>query len=119
MPPFDDVNVRKAVVAAADRTALRNKRGGELVGPVATHFIPPGSPASRRRAASRATRVRLPRRTRTATWSWPPTYMKKAGYESGKCEGDAEITMVGDDAGAGKETADVSSRTARGARAST
>ena len=24
-------------------------------------------------------------------------YMKKAGFESGKCEGDCELTMVGDD----------------------
>ena len=31
-PPFDDVNVRKAVVAGPDREALRNTRGGALVG---------------------------------------------------------------------------------------
>src|SRR5918996_3528186 len=42
--PFDDINVRKAVIAQADRTALRNTRGGELVGAVATHFLMPGMP---------------------------------------------------------------------------
>ena len=40
-PPFDDINVRKAVIANSDRVALRNTRGGELFGPVATHFLPP------------------------------------------------------------------------------
>ncbi len=40
--PFDDINVRKAVIAASDRTALRLTRGGAVLGDVATHFIPPG-----------------------------------------------------------------------------
>ena len=44
MAPFDDINVRKAVVAAANRTDLRNTRGGELTGPVASHYLPPDFP---------------------------------------------------------------------------
>ena len=40
-PPFDDINIRKAVIANSDRVALRNTRGGELFGPVMNHFIPP------------------------------------------------------------------------------
>jgi len=42
--PFDNLNVRKAVVAIADRDALRLTRGGEEVGPIAQHYIPPGIP---------------------------------------------------------------------------
>lgn len=42
--PFDNLNVRKAVIAATDRTALQKTRGGEAVGPVAQGFIPPGIP---------------------------------------------------------------------------
>ena len=42
--PFDNVNVRKAVVAGFDRDALRLTRGGEEIGPIANHFIPPGIP---------------------------------------------------------------------------
>ena len=42
--PFDDVNVRKAVIAGFDREAMRLTRGGELVGDIPTHFIPPGMP---------------------------------------------------------------------------
>ena len=42
--PFDNVNVRKAIIAAADREALLLTRGGKEIGPVATHWIPPGIP---------------------------------------------------------------------------
>jgi peptide/nickel transport system substrate-binding protein len=38
--PFDNVNVRKAVVAASDRTALQLTRGGNAAGEIATHFLP-------------------------------------------------------------------------------
>ena len=40
--PFDDINVRKAVIAGFDREALRLTRGGALVADMPTHFIPPG-----------------------------------------------------------------------------
>jgi len=43
-PPFDDINVRKAVIAGFDRNALRLTRGGEVVGPIPTHQIPPEMP---------------------------------------------------------------------------
>ena len=42
--PFDNVNVRKAIIAASDRNALRLARGGETVGPIANGWIPPGIP---------------------------------------------------------------------------
>jgi len=42
--PFDNLNVRKAVIAGFDRNALRLTRGGEEVGPIAQSFIPPGIP---------------------------------------------------------------------------
>ena len=42
--PFDNVNVRKGIIAGMDRNALRLTRGGEEVGPIANHFIPPGIP---------------------------------------------------------------------------
>ena len=44
IPPFDNANVRKAVIAAADREALRDTHGGEEAGPVAQHYLPPGIP---------------------------------------------------------------------------
>ena len=42
--PFNNINVRKAVIAASNREALRDTRGGALAGGLATHFIPPGIP---------------------------------------------------------------------------
>ena len=42
--PFDNINVRKAVVAASDRTALQLTRGGTAAGDLATHFLPPAFP---------------------------------------------------------------------------
>jgi len=42
--PFDNLNVRKAVIAAFDREALLLTRGGREVGPIAQHYIPPGVP---------------------------------------------------------------------------
>jgi peptide/nickel transport system substrate-binding protein len=42
--PFDNLNVRKAVIAGFDRNALRLTRGGEEVGAIANHWIPPGIP---------------------------------------------------------------------------
>jgi peptide/nickel transport system substrate-binding protein len=42
--PFDNENVRKAVVAIFDRNAMRLTRGGPIVGDIAWRYIPPGIP---------------------------------------------------------------------------
>ena len=107
VPPFDDVNVRKAVVANANRTDLRNTRGGELTGPVASHFIPPEFPGF-----DQAGGLEGPDLDFLANPDGDPElaaeYMRKAGYDSGKCEGgDCEITMVGDDSPPGSDTSEV------------
>ena len=72
MPPFDDINVRKAVVANFNRTDLRNTRGGELTGPVASHYLPPDFPASRMQVVSRV-RISTSPRTRMEILIWPPS----------------------------------------------
>jgi peptide/nickel transport system substrate-binding protein len=40
-PPFDDINVRKAVNFVIDKDALRTAWGGPTRGEIATHLIPP------------------------------------------------------------------------------
>jgi peptide/nickel transport system substrate-binding protein len=42
--PFDNINVRKAVIAGFDKNALRQTRGGKLLGDIATGWLPPGIP---------------------------------------------------------------------------
>ncbi len=42
--PFDNLNVRKAIIAASNRNALRLTRGGAILGDIATGWIPPGIP---------------------------------------------------------------------------
>ena len=106
-PPFDDINVRKAVIAGSNRTDLRNTRGGELVGPVATHYLPPDFPGFEEAGGLEGTGLDY-----LANPDGDPDvsaeYFKKAGMESGKCEGaDCEITMVGDDSPPGSDTAEV------------
>ena len=50
IPPFNNVDVRRAVIAGFDREAMRLTFGGEARGDIASHFLPPGLRASTRRA---------------------------------------------------------------------
>jgi peptide/nickel transport system substrate-binding protein len=106
-PPFDDVNVRRAVVANSNRIDLRNTRGGELTGPVATHYIPPEFPGFEEAGGMEGD----PDLDFLANPEGDPElaaeYMRKAGYASGRCEGECEVTMVGDDSPPGSDTAEV------------
>jgi peptide/nickel transport system substrate-binding protein len=106
-PPFDDINVRKAVVANSDRTALRNTRGGPLVGAVATHYISPGFPGFEDAGGVEGPDLDFIKDP-NGNPDIAAEYMKQAGYDSGKCEGsDCDITMVGDNIAPGKDTAEV------------
>jgi peptide/nickel transport system substrate-binding protein len=42
--PFDNINIRKALIANSDRNALRRTAGGKIIGDIANGFIPPGIP---------------------------------------------------------------------------
>ena len=44
VPPFNNLNLRKAAIAAQNRSAYLLARGGELVGQVMTHFLYPEVP---------------------------------------------------------------------------
>ena len=106
-PPFDNLDVRKAVIANSDREALRNTRGGELVGPVATHFLPPGMIGFEEAGGLEGTGLDF-----LANPKGDPElaaeYMRKAGYESGKCEGpECEITIYGEDGPPDKDVAEI------------
>jgi peptide/nickel transport system substrate-binding protein len=108
-PPFDDINVRKAVVANSNREDLRATRGGPLLGAIATHYIIPGVPGFEEAGGLKGPQgsefdfVQNPK----GDPALAAKYMKKAGFSSGKCEGDCDVTMVSDDVPPGKDTATV------------
>jgi peptide/nickel transport system substrate-binding protein len=93
LPPLDDVNVRKAIVAGMDRHALRQVYGGPRTGDIATHFIPPGVPGFEEAGgfSSEFDYLRNPRGDRAVAAS----YMRKAGYEDGRYDGNARLLVVG------------------------
>jgi peptide/nickel transport system substrate-binding protein len=106
-PPFDDINVRKAVIANSDRTALVKTRGGPLVGPVATHFIPPEIPGFEEAGGLNGPDLDFVQSPQGDP-QLAAEYMKKAGFDSGKCEGSVcDITMVGENQPPDKDTAEV------------
>ena len=70
--PFDNINVRKAIIAASDRNALRLTRGGEILGDIATGWIPPGIPGLRGgRRPEAEHRPGLPGEPERVTRRWP------------------------------------------------
>jgi len=98
-PPFDDINVRKAVLAGFDRVAARQQRGGEALGPIAQHLIPPGMAGFEESNSEKGWVDEM-------DWLAHPEgdrklsaeYFKKAGMSSGKYEGSEELLIVGDNA---------------------
>jgi peptide/nickel transport system substrate-binding protein len=106
IPPFDDINVRKAVIAAADREALRLARGGELIGDIATHFIPPQVPGFEEAGGQKGPGVDFLAKPEGDP-ELAAEYMRKAGYPSGKYEGDETLLMVGENAGVDKQVTEV------------
>jgi peptide/nickel transport system substrate-binding protein len=104
--PFDDVDVRRAVLAAADRTALRNARGGELNGPVASHLLPPGFPGFDEAGGFEGPELDFLENP-DGNPELAADYMRQAGHESGSCEGDCSVTVVADGDSPGREVAEV------------
>jgi peptide/nickel transport system substrate-binding protein len=105
--PFDDINVRKAVLANASRTDLRNTYGGDLSGAVATHFLPPEFPGFEDAGGFDG-----PDLDYLANPDGDPElaaeYMRKAGFDSGRCDGpDCNIEVIGAASPPGSDTADV------------
>ncbi|HVL97329.1 MAG TPA: ABC transporter substrate-binding protein [Solirubrobacteraceae bacterium] len=110
--PFDNLNVRKALIAGFDRNALRLTRGGEEVGPIAQSFIPPGIPGHEESGGEQG--------FTEFDWMQKPTgdpalarkYMEAAAEEgvpvkNGKYAGADRILTVATNADPGKTTSTV------------
>jgi peptide/nickel transport system substrate-binding protein len=104
--PFDDINVRKAVIAGFDRNAMRLVRGGELVGDIPTHMIPPGLPGFEEAGGLEGPGLDFMSHPE-GDLELAASYFKKAGYASGKYEGSDELLMVGTSEGVAEKAAEV------------
>ena len=88
-----NVNVRRAVYAVLDRAAMLRARGGTVVGDVGSHFITPGAAGFAQSGGLAGPKV---------PWNEHPsgdlalaqTYMKAAGYKTGRYTGSQVIKVV-------------------------
>ncbi|WP_205696297.1 ABC transporter substrate-binding protein [Conexibacter sp. SYSU D00693] len=105
LKPFDDLNVRKAVLAGFDRDAARKARGGKFTADIPTHFLPPEFPGFEEAGGFETDLDFL--KNPKGDMAVAAKYFKAAGYASGKYEGDEEIYMVTANADPGKAQAEV------------
>jgi peptide/nickel transport system substrate-binding protein len=109
--PFDNINVRKAVMAGFSRNAARLARGGKYIGDIATHWLPPDFPGFDQAGGYKG----FPdidyfnANNEDGDMAVAAKYFKAAGYKSGKYEGNDEILIVGANADPGKAQAEVAS----------
>jgi peptide/nickel transport system substrate-binding protein len=111
--PFSNIDLRKSLWAALDRTAMDKIRGGELVTNVATHFIYPTIAGF-----EQAGGLKGPTGPQFDFNEHPEgdmaiaeKYIKLAGYPSGKYTGGQTITVVGSNSPPAKEDAEVVDQT--------
>jgi peptide/nickel transport system substrate-binding protein len=105
-PPFNDINVRKAVVAGVDREALRLARGGPLAGDIPTHFIFPLIPGFEESGGEEGFGFDF-MSDPNGDPELAAEYFRKAGMESGKYEGDEEILVIGENSGIDKRVSEI------------
>jgi ABC-type transport system substrate-binding protein len=104
--PFDNINVRKAVIANMDKNALRLAFGGPLIGAIPTHFLSPGIVGFDQAGGLQGPDLDF-MHTDNGDPALAASYMKKAGYPSGKYTGGETVLMVTDSAAAQKKVAEV------------
>jgi peptide/nickel transport system substrate-binding protein len=103
--PFDNINVRKAVIAAMNKNALRLAFGGPLVGAIPTHFLSPSLAGFDEAGGMNGPDLDY-MHTPNGDMNLAASYMKKAGYSSGKYTGGGSFLMVTDSAAAQKKVAE-------------
>jgi peptide/nickel transport system substrate-binding protein len=109
IPPFNDVNLRKAVVAATDRTALQLTRGGPVAGDVATHFLAPTAPGFDAAGGAKGSGFDFLANP-SGDMTVAAKYLKAAGFPNRKYSGPS-ITMIGDNSDPAAKSAQVALQT--------
>jgi len=110
VPPFNNVNLRKAFWAALDRQAMDKARGGELVTTVMTHFIYPTIPGfdeSGGLAGPKFDFNEHPEGSKEVA----EKYIKLAGFPSGKYTGGKTVTIVGSKGNPAEQDAEIVNQT--------
>jgi peptide/nickel transport system substrate-binding protein len=107
--PFDNVNLRKAVVAATDRKALQLTRGGAVAGDIATHFLAPTAPGFEAAGGMKGPDLDFLANP-SGDMTVAAKYMKAAGFPSGKYSG-PPISMIGDNSDPAAKSAQVALQT--------
>ena len=106
LAPFNNLNVRKAVLAVFDREAMRATRGGPLLGPIANHFIPPAMGGFDEAGGLTGTGVDFLKYPK-GNLALAKEYMKKGGFPSGMYTGSQQLLMVGTSGGAAQKSSEV------------
>jgi len=106
LAPFNNLNVRKAVLAVFDREAMRATRGGPLLGPIANHFIPPEIGGFDEAGGLTGTGVDFLKYPQ-GNLALAKEYMKKGGFPSGMYTGSQQLLMVGTSGGAAQKASEV------------
>jgi peptide/nickel transport system substrate-binding protein len=111
--PFDDINVRKAVIAGMDKTALRQARGGPTIGDIAYHFIPVNFPGFEEAGGASSDQDFMSKPTADKAIS--AKYFAAAGMKGGKYSGpNKDLTLTCDNADPGKAVCAVAADQLRG-----
>lgn len=110
VPPFNSPDVRRAVVAAADRNAMRLAVGGAIAGDLATHFLPPEINGFEQ--AGGVEGPGLPFLSKPAgDLELAADYMRSAGYPEGTYDGDERPVMVTDTTSEGRRFGEIMRQT--------
>jgi peptide/nickel transport system substrate-binding protein len=104
--PFMNVNLRKAVWAALNRTAMDKARGGELVTNVMTHFLYPEIQGFEEAGGLPGPKFDYNEHAE-GDMAVAEKYMKLAGYPSGKYTGSATVQIVGSNGAPAPEDAEI------------
>jgi peptide/nickel transport system substrate-binding protein len=105
-PPFNSLDIRRAVAYVLDRNAMRLTRGGPVDGAIATHFIDPSFANKGFTQAGGYDFNPFPSPNFVGDVAKAKELMTEAGYANGMYSG-PQVTMVADNTPPGSDTAKV------------
>ncbi|HEX5617257.1 MAG TPA: ABC transporter substrate-binding protein [Solirubrobacteraceae bacterium] len=106
IPPFDDLDVRRAVIAGFDREAMRLAYGGEVSGDIPTHFLPPGMAGFAEAGGLEGEGLDYMSHPH-GDMSLAAEYFRRAGFPSGRYDGDKTFLMMIENTGVGEHAGEV------------